>query len=147
MVSLDDLAAYGVELVKADASELQLRNGTGRLYYVAFHLCDRAGEEHCNPLPTQEGKDKGMHERAYLRLEGHCKEPAISNSRLKTICQKARDMRELRTRADYHLDENFEYDDAREAQQLLFLIRREFKEVQRQLDSAKKKLSQSPEVK
>lgn len=136
MITVDELGAYGRNLVAADAPEVQLRNGAGRMYYAAFHRCRMVSEAHCNELPPDQIGNRGSHQKVYARLERHCRNVAISNHRLSLICQKAREMLELRVRADYHIDDSFGFGEAREMQALLFQLNQAFREIDREIERA-----------
>jgi hypothetical protein len=103
VISPDDFAKLSRSLASSLPNEPRLRCALGRAYYAAYHYCLKCADTYCGELTPAEAKDQGLHSKLYLRLEGHSKSIAL-DSQLRTIASHAKELRNLRVRSDYHLD-------------------------------------------
>lgn len=89
------------------ANEVHIRCGVSRAYYAAYHYCDQAAKSWCNQLPDAEKKDRGSHAQLYRRLENFSKDKSTETN-LKLMAAEAKNLRNLRVKADYHLSDNLD---------------------------------------
>lgn len=105
MIEPKDLLVYARNLHTATAKEVQLRSAISRAYYAAFHYCDRSAQKFCDELSATSpelSKGVGTQEKVYIRMERYCREPKVKED-VRTMAQVAKNLRNLRTDADYKL--------------------------------------------
>ena len=102
MIVSEDFAKLARSLVGPLGEEPRIRCALGRAYYAAYHHCLACANSFCGELTKEEAEKKGNHEKLYLRLESHSKDPKLDEP-LRTIADYAKKLRNLRVRADYHL--------------------------------------------
>lgn len=107
MIIADDLAKLARELGGPMANEVRIRGSVSRAYYAAYHYCDQAANSWCDPLPAAAKEEKRSHEQLYHRLENCSKNKTIEKD-LKLMAAEAKNLRNLRVRADYYLSDNFD---------------------------------------
>ena len=107
MITADDIAKLARELGGPMANEVRIRGSISRAYYAAYHYCDQAANSWCDPLPNAVKEEKRSHEQLYHRLENFSKNKAIEKD-LKLMAAEAKNLRSLRVRADYYLNDNFD---------------------------------------
>ena len=107
MIKIDDIERLARELINDRANEVKHRCAISRAYYATFHYCKNAATKWCNPLPESEKENKGEHSKLYLQLDTCSKDQAKAGN-LRLMAAEARKLKNLRTRADYNLDETLD---------------------------------------
>lgn len=100
-----DLITYGKDI--SCTCELEVRNAVGRMYYGVLHsLKDVLG-----PIPSY--KNTGTHEAVTLYLTESAPETLkIDKNKAKKLAYMLNEIKAKRVRADYHLNEEFDVDEA-----------------------------------
>ncbi len=124
-----DLLSYAESLIQ-NSDEIRLRNGAGRAFYAGFHACRPLAAR----LGTIRKQEEGTHQwmiRAFKNYRGGPDENAAKEVR--TLGKIYWYIRDLRSRADYDIDNNFK---PHQAQQIVETTKRLMVRVA-QLESAK----------
>lgn len=109
-----DLLRLARELA-ARADEASLRAAAGRAYYTAYHVClALADSRGFQEWRRQQAPSTGSHEALIRFLENFGSDPA-SRTVVRSLGQRPRRARDIRTRADYHINADFGAQFARQA--------------------------------
>jgi uncharacterized protein (UPF0332 family) len=100
-----DLLAFASQLLN-EHSEVAQRAAASRAYYGAYHL-GRQVQAHFK-IPLADAKrDAGVHENMIVALERCGGLPRAAEVKVQTLGTLLRQCRDLRTEADYHIDQDF----------------------------------------
>ena len=102
-VSGDDFIAIADRILVSEDSEIGWRVAAGRAYYGAFHFC--ADIVYTHPDTKVDGS-KGSHERVY-RAVADLGPKALGSKDLKQLIYMTKNLRDIRTIADYDLSTPF----------------------------------------
>lgn len=100
-ISPTDLLELAAELLQTD-SETHHRAAASRAYYAAFHRCNLL------PLsPPATRRRGGMHARLIQEMRRFRSDNAGLQAELRSLAELLKKARDLRTNADYRLDDRF----------------------------------------
>lgn len=102
-VECSEFIAIAERIIAGESSEIAYRIAAGRAYYGAFHCCFDLARRH--PTVVLDSKYP-THERIYRGVAALLPS-ALGCMDLKQIIYLAKNLREIRTDADYHLDRPF----------------------------------------
>lgn len=110
MITADEFASFGLNLVAEGATEVTLRCAASRIYYAAYHICQEHAELHCTKL-QHDDKEGGAHAQLFQRLSENSKNQKL-DVLLSALAQTGLKMKAIRVDADYKLKKDFKRNDA-----------------------------------
>jgi hypothetical protein len=122
MNSCEDFMEFGRSFLTDDAPEIALRCGASRIYYAAYHLCQRYADQYCTPLQEDEKKVGGSHVQLFKRLNENSRNAKLDEL-LQNVVEIAKKMKAIRVQADYTLGRNFTKSDADRCSAFLDAVR------------------------
>ena len=110
-ITPDQFLDFAEQTIKSEsADEFDYRNAASRAYYSAFHCC-LSQRLRCPDLSCAE--ISGSHDRLYKRFESlSISDP--ENVTVKKMAYVAKQMKSVRHRADYMLDQEFPVEEAQQ---------------------------------